>query len=162
MSSVSIVFSSLGGMPPTQATQGSAGHDCEAYLPIGQVVTIYGPTGVPVALALTQAGIVLRPQDRALIPLGFKAQLPEGYEAQIRPRSGRALKEGLIVVNSPGTIDSDYGEEWGVIVGNIGEAPIQILHGDRIAQMVVQPVCRVKFVLDTITNSRSGFGSTGR
>jgi deoxyuridine 5''-triphosphate nucleotidohydrolase (dut) len=92
-------------------------------------------------------------------------QIPQGYEAQIRPRSGLALKQGLTLLNAPGTIDSDYRGPVGVIVVNHGTDPLQITHGMRIAQMVVAPVVQAQFVLvDTLSDSlrgAGGFGSTG-
>jgi dUTP pyrophosphatase len=100
----------------------------------------------------------------ALIPLGFKAKVPDGIEAQIRPRSGTTFKKGLQIPNAPGTIDSDYPDEWMVIVRNPTEAPIHVSHGERIAQMVL---ARYE-VLEVVTGSVSvtttrigGFGSTG-
>lgn len=110
--------------------------------------------------------VTLAPGARALVPTGLRIEIPEGYEAQIRPRSGLALKHGITLPNAPGTIDSDYRGPLGVIVMNAGEAPFEIAHGDRIAQMVVAPVVQARFDLadglgDT-ERGAGGFGSTGR
>jgi dUTP pyrophosphatase len=107
----------------------------------------------------------LAPGARALVPTGLVLQLPEGCEAQVRPRSGLALRHGLTVLNSPGTIDSDYRGEVGVLLVNLGKAPFTIRRGERIAQLVVQRVERVQLVeADRLAPSRrgaGGFGSTG-
>jgi dUTP pyrophosphatase len=100
----------------------------------------------------------------ALIPLGFKARLPRGIEAQIRPRSGTSFKKGLQIPNAPGTIDSDYPDEWMVIVRNPTSAPIQIDHGERIAQMVLaryEVLAVESGRVDVSTERVGGFGSTG-
>jgi dUTP pyrophosphatase len=110
-------------------------------------------------------GLVLRPGERALIPTGLRIALPEGYEAQVRPRSGLALKHGIVLPNSPGTIDADYRGEIQVILQNLGDAPFTVAPGDRIAQMVVAPVARVRWAetdaLDETERGSGGFGSTG-
>ncbi len=109
--------------------------------------------------------VVLRPGERALVPTGFSMALPQGYEAQIRPRSGLALKHGLTVLNAPGTIDADYRGEVMVLLVNLGEAPYEISRGTRIAQIVVQPVVRasieVAAALNRTDRGDGGFGSTG-
>jgi dUTP pyrophosphatase len=101
-----------------------------------------------------------------LVPTGVHIALPAGYEAQVRPRSGLALKYGIVLPNSPGTIDSDYRGEIGVILLNLGDAPFTIEPGDRIAQIVVAPVTRVEWVevdaLDETERGPNGFGSTRR
>lgn len=111
-------------------------------------------------------GISLKPGERRLVPTGLTVEIPEGFEMQIRPRSGAALKQGLGLANSPGTIDSDYRGPLGVIVINLGQVPIQIAHGDRIAQAVVAPVVQAQFQiasqLSTTERGTGGFGSTGR
>jgi len=108
--------------------------------------------------------IEIAPLQRALVPTGIAIALPIGFEAQIRPRSGLALKQGLTLLNSPGTIDSDYRGEIQIIVINLGSAPIVIQPGQRIAQMVVQRVVRVKWqeVVDLASTGRAagGFGHT--
>jgi dUTP pyrophosphatase len=117
--------------------------------------------GVP-----ADASVALAPGGRALIPTGFALELPAGYEAQLRPRSGLALKSGVTVLNSPGTIDADYRGEVKVILVNFGEAAFAIRRGERIAQLVVAPVSAVNFVekdsLDATERGSKGFGSTGR
>ena len=110
-------------------------------------------------------GIVIRPLDRALIPTGLHIALPEGYEAQIRPRSGLALKKGITCLNTPGTIDSDYRGDVGVILANISNEDFVVNPGDRIAQMIINKVERAKFELveslDETDRGEGGFGHTG-
>ncbi|WP_397544542.1 dUTP diphosphatase [Roseovarius salis] len=110
-------------------------------------------------------GAELAPGERLLVPTGLRLALPDGYEAQIRPRSGLALRHGLTLPNSPGTIDCDYRGPLGVIVMNAGADPVRIEHGMRIAQMVVAPVTRAQFAvsesLDETARGAGGFGSTG-
>ncbi|MFK7744206.1 MAG: dUTP diphosphatase [Roseobacter sp.] len=130
---------------PAYETAGAAGADVRANIPNGD--------------------ITLLPGARALVPTGMRMEIPQGFEVQIRPRSGLALKNGVTLVNSPGTIDSDYRGPVGVIMLNTGNAPFQITHGLRIAQMVVAPVVHAKFELsaslsDTVRGG-GGFGSTG-
>jgi dUTP pyrophosphatase len=124
-----------------------------------------GSAGVDLAAAL-EAPLVLAPGARAAVPTGIALALPEGYEGQIRPRSGLALRHGIAVLNSPGTIDADYRGELRVILANLGDAPVTITRGERIAQLVVAPVSRVAFApVATLPESRrgaGGFGSTGR
>ena len=112
------------------------------------------------------ADVILRPGERVLVPTGIAIALPEGYEAQVRPRSGLALKYGIALVNSPGTIDADYRGEIGVIVINHGREPFTIKNGERIAQLVVAPVSRALLVevddLDETHRGDGGFGHTGR
>ena len=109
---------------------------------------------------------VLAPGARALIPTGFAIELPKGFEAQIRPRSGLALHEGVTVLNSPGTVDSDYRGEIGVILINFGNKPFVVRRGARVAQLVVCPVERVALIsgerLTQSVRGSNGFGSTGR
>lgn len=110
--------------------------------------------------------IILGPGDRALIPTGLAIALPQGFEAQIRPRSGLAIKHGISCVNSPGTIDSDYRGEIKVILINHGDVPFTIERGERIAQMVVAPVTQISWLevaaLDASERGSGGFGSTGQ
>ena len=110
-------------------------------------------------------GVTLPPMGRALIPTGLALAIPQGWEVQVRPRSGLALKHGLTLPNSPGTIDCDYRGPLGVIVLNLGDAPFTIRHGDRIAQMVVAPAPQARFdlvdALDDTARGQGGFGSTG-
>lgn len=117
-------------------------------------------------VASVKAEIVIAPGERALIPTGIAIALPEGYEAQIRPRSGLALRNGVTLVNTPGTIDADYRGEIQIIVINHGTESFVVCRGDRIAQMVVAPVSRVLWDLqrglsDT-ARGRGGFGHTGQ
>jgi dUTP pyrophosphatase len=112
------------------------------------------------------AAIVLAPMARAAVTTGITIEIPVGFEGQVRPRSGRALKEGLALVNSPGTIDPDYRGEVIVIAINLGAEPITIQPGDRIAQLVIAPVARAQIVeaetLDDSGRGDGGFGHTGR
>ena len=112
-----------------------------------------------------QTTLVIEPGSRELVPTGLAIELPEGFEAQIRPRSGLALKKGVTLVNTPGTIDADYRGEIGVIVINHGAEPFEIVRGDRIAQMIVAPVVQARLVeVDDLSSSdrgAGGFGSTG-
>jgi dUTP pyrophosphatase len=116
-------------------------------------------------LAATSGELVLTPGGRALVPTGIAVALPPGYEAQVRPRSGLALKHGVMVANSPGTIDADYRGEIKVILINAGDAPVRIGRGMRIAQIVVAPVSRARMVevaeLPESGRGAGGFGSTG-
>jgi dUTP pyrophosphatase len=134
---------------PGYATAGAAGADVHASL-------------APEARA---AGLVLAPGARALVPTGIALEVPHGYEAQLRPRSGLALREGLTLLNSPGTIDADYRGEVGVVVVNHGDAPVAIAHGQRIAQLVIAPVARASWrvadALGATDRGAGGFGSTG-
>src|SRR6185437_13945331 len=122
--------------PPRRATAGSAGYDLCAYLRGRSVRCSDGARAWEAGVA-PDARFALPSGVSALIPLGFKARLPMGIEAQIRPRSGTTFKKGLQIPNAPGTIDSDFPDEWMVIVRNPTAAPIVIEHGERIAQMVL-------------------------
>lgn len=132
---------------PAYETAGAAGADLRANFP-------------------DRDGVTLEPGARALIPTGLAVEIPQGFEMQIRPRSGLALKQGLSLPNTPGTIDSDYRGALGVIVINLGEDAIRIGHGDRIAQAIIAPVVQAQFELvDTLSETArgtGGFGSTGR
>jgi dUTP pyrophosphatase len=112
------------------------------------------------------APLVLAPGKHAMVPTGLTIALPVGYEAQVRPRSGLAAKQGVTVLNSPGTIDADYRGEISVILINHGEAPFAVRRGERIAQMVIAAVARAELVvaaaLSTTDRGSGGFGSTGR
>jgi dUTP pyrophosphatase len=117
--------------------------------------------GMDVCAALEES-VVLAPGDVRLIPTGLYVAVPPGYEVQVRPRSGLALKHGLVVVNSPGTIDADYRGEVGIIVGNIGRAPLAITRGMRIAQLVVAAVARAEVqVVEELPETRRGDGGFG-
>jgi len=112
------------------------------------------------------APVTLTPGERALLPTGMAIALPAGYEAQVRPRSGLALKHGITCLNSPGTVDADYRGELKVILINLGQEPFVIQRGERIAQMVIAPVTRGAWVrveaLSETARGAGGFGSTGR
>ena len=136
------------GLPlPAYETAGSAGMDLRAAIGEFEVV-------------------ILEPGQRRLIPTGLKIALEAGYEAQVRPRSGLALKHGISAPNSPGTIDSDYRGEVGVILINLGELPFEIKRGDRIAQMVIARYEQAQMIeveaVDETARGAGGFGSTGR
>ncbi|TKB26654.1 dUTP diphosphatase [Desulfopila sp. IMCC35006] len=130
--------------PPHYETIGAAGMDVEA--------------GV-------QENIVLQPGERVLIPTGFGVALPEGYELQVRPRSGLAVQHGITILNSPGTIDADYRGEVKIALVNLGKDPYTIHRGARIAQLVLAPVVRAVLrevkVLDKTDRDAGGFGHTG-
>ena len=124
-----------------------------------------GAAGMDLLADIAQA-LVLAPLERCAVPTGIAIEIPPGYEGQVRPRSGRALREGLTLLNTPGTIDSDYRGEIQVIVVNLGRDPASIEPGDRIAQLVIAPVARVELVevqaLDDTPRGGGGFGHTGR
>jgi dUTP pyrophosphatase len=133
-------------MLPAYQSSGAAGLDLVAAVPEDEPVT-------------------LRPGHRALIPTGLVIALPTGYEGQVRPRSGLAARHGITVLNSPGTVDSDYRGEVQVILVNLGDAPFTIARGERIAQLVVAPVTQATLVeaqsLEATDRGAGGFGSTG-
>jgi dUTP pyrophosphatase len=135
------------GLPlPEYATTGAAGLDLIAALPEGEPLT-------------------LAPLARAAVPTGLCLALPEGFEAQVRPRSGLALKQGLTVLNAPGTVDADYRGEVKVLLINLSDLPVVLERGQRIAQLIVAPVTRIHLVrsgnLEETTRGSGGFGSTG-
>ena len=139
------------GLPlPAYETAGAAGADIRANL----------------APADRGTGITLMPMQRTVVPTGIRIEIPTGYEMQIRPRSGLAVKFGITLPNTPGTIDSDYRGPLGVALINLGDAAYTIQHGDRIAQCVVMPVVQASFqVVEILTETQrgqGGFGSTGR
>lgn len=133
---------------PSYETAGAAGADLRANFP-----------------AERRSGVTLAPGARALVPTGLRLAIPLGFEVQIRPRSGLALKHGITLPNSPGTIDADYRGPLGVIVMNAGQEDFHIEHGARIAQMVIAPVVQARFelveTLDETARGQGGFGSTG-
>lgn len=120
--------------------------------------------GMDIRAALEEP-MILKPGERTLIPTGLQMSIPEGYEAQIRPRSGLAIRNGITMLNSPGTIDSDYRGEVKVIAINHGQEDFVVNHGDRIAQMVIAPVTQFPVEetddLDETERGEGGFGSTG-
>jgi dUTP pyrophosphatase len=134
---------------PAYASEGAAGMDVCASLPEAE----------------RETGVVLAPGARALVPTGLALAIPRDYEVQLRPRSGLALRHGVTLVNAPGTIDSDYRGEVGVIVINHGTDSFTVTHGMRIAQMLAAPVARASFqelaALDATARGPGGFGSTG-
>lgn len=137
-----------------------------ADLPLPEVTTS-GAAGLDLRAAVdSDEKILLAPGDRRAIPTGLRIALPIGFEAQIRPRSGLALRHGILIPNSPGTIDADYRGEIQVILMNAGDADFEIARGDRIAQLVVAPVVRPEWVevdqLDETERGEGGFGHTGR
>lgn len=134
---------------PAYATAGAAGADLRANLPA----------------ALRADGLTIAPMARVLVPAGFRMEIPPGYEVQVRPRSGLALNHGITLPNTPGTIDADYRGPVGVPLVNLGTEPYVVVHGARIAQMVVAPVVQARFVaaaaLSETGRGTGGFGSTG-
>ena len=125
-----------------------------------------GAAGLDLQAAIDEnATVLLKSGERTLVPTGLALQLPKGYEAQVRPRSGLALKHGITVLNSPGTIDADYRGELSVLLVNHGSEPYLLTRGQRIAQLVVAPVQRVMLVqikeLDPTMRGAGGYGSTG-
>lgn len=130
---------------PKYMTEGSAGMDVSAYI---------------------KESVIIEPMKRALIPTGIKMEIPLGYEIQVRPRSGLAAKYGITLVNTPGTIDSDYRGELKIILINFGEESYTINNGDRIAQLVLQKVYRAEIEvcneLEETLRSEGGFGHTGK
>ena len=135
------------GIPlPAYETEGAAGMDLRAAVP-------------------EEEPVVLRPGSRTMVPTGYSFAVPQGFEAQVRPRSGLAAKAGITCLNTPGTIDSDYRGEVKVILVNLGEEDFTIRRGDRIAQLVIAPVARAVWAevqsLDDTSRGVGGFGSTG-
>jgi len=133
------------GLPlPAYATDGAAGADLRAAV---------------------ESEMILGPGDRTVVPTGLVVEIPAGYEGQVRPRSGLAIKAGLTIVNAPGTIDSDYRGELKVLMINLGSETVSIGRGDRIAQLLIAPVTRASFVeseaLSVSERGDGGFGSTG-
>lgn len=138
------IVNDSGNQLPTYATEHSAGMDLRAFL---------------------DAPVILKPMERKLIPTGIKISLEEGYEAQIRSRSGLALKKGIIVLNEPGTIDPDFTGEVGVILANFGTEDFVVNNGDRIAQMVINKYEKAELIeveeLEQTERGEGGFGHTG-
>ena len=133
---------------PTYETTGAAGADVRASLGTGEK-------------------LLIKPGERVLVPTGLSMEIPHGYEVQVRPRSGLSFKTALMVLNSPGTIDSDYRGEVKIILGNLGKTDEVINHGDRVAQLVLAPVTQASYVvseteLSDTARGAGGFGSTGR
>lgn len=140
-----IIAKKEGSVSPEYKTEGAAGADICAFIP---------------------NQVEIKPLERKLVPTGISVEIPVGYEIQVRPRSGLALKYGITVLNSPGTIDSDYRGEIGVVLVNLGSETFVVHNGDRIAQLVVAAVERCSFrTVDTLSSTSradGGYGSTGR
>lgn len=151
---------------PHRGTSASAGYDLSAYL-TGRTVRVFSGGHASERATESRGGtsvLVLAPGEKALVPLGFKIQLPPGVEAQVRPRSGTSVKTDLVIANAPGTIDPDYAEEWCVPVKNGGAAPLVIAHGERIAQAIFARFEALEFTpgrVQRTTERDGGFGSTG-
>ncbi len=132
-------------------------------LPLPSYATAHS-SGLDLAAAVREP-LVLLPGQRALVPTGFRFEIPPGYEGQVRPRSGLALRSGISMVNSPGTIDADYRGELKVILINLGDEPFTVNRGDRIAQLVIAPVVRAELregaSLAETARGEGGFGHTG-
>ena len=146
MASITVKVINTSSNPlPAYATQGSSGMDIRASL---------------------EADLTLQPMERTLVPTGLFIELPEGYEVQVRPRSGLAVKQGITCLNTPGTIDADYRGEIKVILINLSQEPQVIHHGDRIAQLVLQQVDRINWqeaaTLEVTSRNAGGFGHTGK
>lgn len=133
---------------PSYETSGAAGADVRASLGVGEK-------------------LLIKSGERVLVPTGLSMEIPQGFEVQVRPRSGLSFKTGLMVLNSPGTIDSDYRGEVKIILGNLGKEDEVINHGDRVAQLVLAPVTQARYEvssdeLSATARGAGGFGSTGR
>jgi dUTP pyrophosphatase len=152
---------------PTRATSGSAGYDLRAYLKGRTIRHSDGATQgeVPATEEDGVWGVTLPPAGMALIPLGFRTRLPDGVEAQVRPRSGQAFKHALTIPNAPGTVDADYAEEWMVVVRNDAPVARRVVHGERIAQVVFARYAAIELregMVQRSTERAGGFGSTGK
>jgi len=138
-------FKSLSGSLPTYATDGASGMDLRAFI---------------------DEPVILQPMERRLIPTGLFVQIPEGYEIQVRPRSGLAIKHGITMLNTPGTVDSDYRGELKVIVVNLSNEAYTIEPNERIGQFVLNKIEQIEFVeveeLDSTKRGEGGFGHTGK
>lgn len=150
---------------PSRATAHSAGYDLRAWIRDREVRCIRdGPSNFEAKIKVRDGRLVLSPSTRALVPLGFKAKLPEGIEAQIRIRSSIAFKKGMTIPNAPGTIDGDYPDEWMVMMRNDSGADVLIEHGERIAQVIFAKFETLEWVPGSVgvsTDRKGGVGSTG-
>lgn len=163
MIDVNIIYNSNNELPKYQ-TPGSAGCDLMAELSKVTLETFKGYNSFLEREDDRTVSIVIRPGGTALIPTGIFTTIPEGYEVQVRPRSGLALKHSVSIANSPGTIDADYRNEWGVILINHGDKNFKVKQGDRIAQAVLNKVEQINWrVVNSLeeTERKGGFGSTG-
>ncbi len=139
---------------PEYKTEGASGMDVQAFIPLPEEKNID-----------YVRAIIIPSGECRLIPTGLKVEIPEGYEIQVRPRSGLALKNQITVLNTPGTIDSDYRGEIGVILMNHGKNDFAVIHGERVAQLVFCPVAKMQFVESKLAETErgeGGFGSTGK
>lgn len=160
-----IVFEALyeGVAAPERATAGAAGYDVRAHL-VHRAVRVWRDGGERTHAVGADGRLPLEPGDVALVPLGFRARLPAGYEAQVRLRSSMGYRRGLLLPNAPGTIDADYPDEWLVMVKNASPRAVVIEHGERIAQVVLQRFATLAWTPGTIarsTDRHGGLGSTG-
>ncbi len=159
-----IVFEPLFGdvEAPTRATEGSAGYDVRAHVS-GRRVRVWRDGVVGERDVVEDGALVIEPGEVALVPLGFRARLPTGFEAQLRLRSSIAFKRGLIMPNAPGTIDADYPDEWLVMLKNVSGTSVRIAHGERIAQIVLARFAALDWVVGDVqaTTRTGGLGSTG-
>ena len=149
---------------PARATRASAGLDLHAYL-AGRIVRRCRAGEAPREEPVQGDALTLEPGERALVPLGFRARLPEGMEAQLRIRSSAAFVKGLTMPNAPGTIDADYPDEWMVMIRNDAGAPVRVEHGERIAQAVLSAFAAPAWETGEVsrtTDRAGGVGSTGR
>lgn len=159
----------------TRVTKEPRGTDAITDERVVRVVVDGDPAYLPRYASVEAAGADLRaaigkplalgPGERAVVPTGIRCAIPQGYEGQVRPRSGLAVRHGVTLVNSPGTIDSDYRGEIGVVLINHGRETFEVVPGERLAQLVIAPVVRAEFVVGTPEESdrgAGGFGSTGR
>lgn len=148
---------------PARATREAAGYDVCAYL-IGRTVRVSDGLKVRERTSDDSHRLYLEPGEVALVPLGFKARLPDGYEAQVRIRSSIAFKRGLIIPNGPGTIDADYPDEWMVMLKNDSTRGVVIEHGERIAQVILARYAILEWAPGSVavsTDRMGGIGSTG-
>jgi len=149
---------------PARETEGSAGYDVRAYLKGRSVRIRRGANGVTDEVRVDAGCLELQPGDTALVPTGFKARVPRGYEAQVRIRSSMAFQRGLILPNAPGTIDADYPDEWLIMLRNDSRQPVVIGHGERIAQVILSQFAVLDWEPGDVgvsTDRQGGFGSTG-
>jgi dUTP pyrophosphatase len=149
---------------PARATRASAGLDLHAHLS-GRIIRRCRAGEAPREEPADDGGLTIEPGERVLVPLGFRARLPEGTEAQLRIRSSAAFVKGLTMPNAPGTIDADYPDEWMVMIRNDAGAPVRIEHGERIAQAVLSEFAAPAWEPGPVgrsTDRAGGVGSTGR
>ncbi len=161
-----IVFEPIheGVSPPHRATAAAAGYDIRAYLTGRSVAVVRAGTGERVEIHVENGYLELGAGDVALVPTGFKAKVPDGFEAQVRIRSSMAFTRGLILPNAPGTIDADYPDEWLVMIKNDSPRISRIEHGERIAQVILHQFSTLPWTQGSVrqsTDRTGGLGSTG-